>query len=403
MSSSIFESDVTSEVSWSLVGRIPGDPDPKRIPIPVTGAVVGRSASGIDIVLPSGFVSNRHAQLQPRGERLEVRDLKSCNGTYLRRERVNGSGFVNDGDTLAFADVEFQVEADAKDGDTNDALCQATAVGMESFDGHWTLSNFARLIQERLVKPVVQPIVEIGSHRVIGQESLARSSVPGLETPAKMFEAAELLNKAAVLSEICRINAIEAARDLPPGQRLFLNTHPAERLREDVLHSVHAIRRRLPSLLLVIEVHEDLIGELAETRTFSRELAAMGAELALDDFGAGRSRINEVLRLRPAFVKFDRSMICNIDRAPAAELRAMKSLVDLLDSLSIRCIAEGIERRAEAVTCQRLGFELAQGFYYAHPSPFPGFRRSDETQVVKPTKAPRRNSETKEYDVLVDL
>lgn len=202
-----------------------------------------------------------------------------------------------------------------------------------------------------------------------------------------MFEAAELLEQAVNLSAICRSKVIESAHCLHPTQRLFLNTHPAEQLNKDVLRSVYEIRERFPARRLVIDVHE---------------LAKLNVELGLDDFGAGRCRINEILRLRPAFAKFDRSLISGIDEAPPAELQAITSLIDSLKSLSIRCIAEWIEQHAEAAVCRQLGFELAQGFYFAQPAALEQYPLSHGARVeVQPNHFPS-TPVTEEYDMLTD-
>lgn len=398
MSSSVFDTAVGLSANWSLVGRLPGKPKLERFHVPAAGATVGRSNA--DIVLPSSFVSTQHARLIPREMGLEIQDLSSRNGTFVGGERIQGITLAEPDDTVAFADVEFKIEFSNANQYTDDAVGFETRVGGDSFEADWTLSNFTKLIQDKLVTPFMQPVVEMRTRRIIGMEALARSEVHGLETPARMFEAAELLDQAALLSEICRERAIDVARGAQKGLRLFLNTHPSECLARDVLRSVHEIRSRAPALRLVIEVHEDLIGELAATRSFTHRLKQMRVEFALDDFGAGRSRINEVLRLRPNFVKFDRSLICNIDHSPTGDQDAVKSLVDLLKSLKIRCVAEGVERKEEADVCRRLGFELAQGFLYAPPAPIEQLRMGEF--CAPPTETRTQRKETMDYSVLTD-
>ena len=88
----------------------------------------------------------------------------------------------------------------------------------------------------------MQPIVDLRTCRLIGLESLARSDVKGLETPAKMFNAAEQLDQAAILSDICREKAIDSARGALKGQRLFFEYSPAREPRPRCL----AFDRRNP-------------------------------------------------------------------------------------------------------------------------------------------------------------
>lgn len=394
MSSSIFELAPSLTTNWSLVGRLPGNPAVQRFDVPPVGATVGRTNA--DIVLPSSFVSSQHARLLPREGGLEIQDLGSRNGTFVGGERIQVRLVAPD-DTVAFADVEFKVECESR-GNAKPGVGFDTRVGKESFEADWSLVNFSKLIKDRLITIAMQPVVDLRTRRVLGVEALARSSVHGLEMPVKMFAAAEVLNQAAALSEICRDKAIDAARGLQKGLKLFLNTHPHECLVPDVLRSVHELRKRAPALQLVIEVHEDLIGELAATRSFTHRLSQMGVELALDDFGAGKSRINEVLRLRPAYVKFDRSLIGNIDHTPGCDQDAIKSLVDLLKSLKIRCVAEGVERNEEADVCRRLGFDMAQGFLFARPASLDQLNLGEHSTVASRTQ----RKETMDYSILTD-
>lgn len=388
-------------VNWSLVGRLPGKPNPQRFDIPAAGAVVGRAGAGggADIALPSSFISSRHARLAPSGAELKIEDLGSRNGTFVNGKRIAGATLASVGGTVAFADVEFKLESRAPDRDGDAARGATQLIGAEDLEEDWSLSNFKRLMQDRLVTPVLQPVVDLRSERAIGVEALARSNVHGLESPEQMFETAELLNQAAALSSLCREKAVEAARGLQKGHRLFLNTHPQESLARDVLRSIHEIRRKAPALRLVVDVPEDLIGELAATRSFSHRLSQMGVEFALDDFGAGTSRINEVLRLKPAFVKFDRGLISGIDHLSTADQDAIKSLVDLMKSLNIRCVAEGVERREEADVCRRLGFDYAQGFLFGRPTHMDQLSLSDPGFT---TEARPQRKETMDYSILCD-
>ena len=401
MSFSALDSEVTSTTDWCLVGRLPGEPELQRIRIPSAGATVGRSSKVADIVLPSAFVSSRHARLVPTGFGVEVSDAGSRNGTFVRSQRIEGNEIAEAGDTVAFADIEFQLQADASDQSPDQQLGGTNILGSSTFETDWTISNFSRLIEEKLVRIVMQPIVELRTDRLIGLASQARSDVKGLETSAKMFDAAEQLNKIAVLSEICREKAVDASRGALKGKRLFLDTHTHEDFTRDVLRSMDVIRRKLPLTSLVLKVPEHRLDEVAATRTFVRKLSQMRVELALSDFGGGNSRINEVLRLRPDFVSFHHSLTSNIDHSTIAEQDAVKSLVAMLNSLSIRCIAVGIERAEEAAVCRRLGFDSAQGSLFGRPAGIDALCMTEHS-ITGLAAANHQRKHTQEFDTIQD-
>ncbi len=389
MSNSVFDSQEMTKTGWALAGRVPGQSGLARVPIFEGPFCVGRGRHGVQLTLRSTFVSSRHAELQVVTDGIHVRDLDSRNGTYVRGTRIEGTALAGEGDAIAFADVEFRLErhVPAQEDTELDAVTQ---INLDSFAAGWTLSNFARLLQDDTILPHFQPIVRMADGEFFGLEALARSDVDGLETPASMFEAAEALDQAAQLSLVCRSRAVSAVRGLSGRFRLFLNTHPAECLEGEVLKSLEAAQQVVPGIRLVVEIHEDFVDDTRAIAHFSKRLQAMNIELALDDFGAGRSRLKELVEVRPTFVKFDRKLISNLDQASESERDGIKSLIQFLHSLSILTVAEGIERAEEARVCRDLGFDLAQGFYFARPRELPSLDLDDtgEFQLFQINRAP---------------
>ena len=60
-------------------------------------------------------------------------------------------------------------------------------------------------------------------------------------------------------------------------------------------------------------------------------------------------------------------MIEDIDRDAGSRAQLLAALVKMAGELGIRCIAEGIERQAEAEACAGLGFELGSGLPVRRP------------------------------------
>lgn len=64
-----------------------------------------------DLTFPTdGFVSGRHAVLQVRQDRLQVRDVGSSNGTFIR---LSGPTFVDNGDHFLIGRQLLRVEIQA--------------------------------------------------------------------------------------------------------------------------------------------------------------------------------------------------------------------------------------------------------------------------------------------------
>lgn len=75
----------------------------------ISGArvTIGRGLDN-DIVVEDASVSRHHAELTREGNRLEVRDLGSRNGTWLNAARITVAG-LNPGDEIAFGAVQLEV------------------------------------------------------------------------------------------------------------------------------------------------------------------------------------------------------------------------------------------------------------------------------------------------------
>jgi EAL domain-containing protein (putative c-di-GMP-specific phosphodiesterase class I) len=99
-----------------------------------------------------------------------------------------------------------------------------------------------------------------------------------------------------------------------------------------------------------------------------RQLNDLSIELAYDDFGAGQARMLDLVEVPPDVLKFDISLIRNINNASPKRHKMVRTLVEMVRDFGISPLAEGIETSAEAETCLHLGFELAQGFYFGRPA-----------------------------------
>lgn len=82
--------------------------------------VVGRSPD-VGIVIPSPWVSQRHAELSWDGHDLSIRDLGSRNGTEVNGSPVVGWVHLADGDSISFADARAVVQLPPAPSDAADA------------------------------------------------------------------------------------------------------------------------------------------------------------------------------------------------------------------------------------------------------------------------------------------
>lgn len=356
---------------WFLVGCLPPARSLTQVKVDSPTFVIGRRPES-DLQIASQCISARHAEILQIGPHLFLRDLGSTNGTFLNRHQVKQPTPIADGDHIEIANVEFRVEYRPADEWTKrtdlDAL-KKTAQAVDILECNWILSQFNELLLNRAVVPHYQPIVELNESRIVGYEALARTSLLGLENPAEMFRTAEIMNQEVELSLICRQKSVEMADWIPSQMPVFVNTHSHESLEIDVLPSLHLLRKRFPRIPIVVEIHEGAIHDPRMTSDFGHRVRDLGCRIAYDDFGAGQSRLLELVKAPPDYLKFDSSLIRDVHRANPYQWRMLKMLVDMCHDVPVVTIAEGIERQEEVDACQELGFDLGQGYLLGRPMP----------------------------------
>ena len=115
---------------------------------------------------------------------------------------------------------------------------------------------------------------------------------------------------------------------------------------------------------IVIEITERVA--ISRHDTFQRALRTFkerGYQVAVDDMGAGYSSLQSLANIQPDFLKFDVSLVRDIDRS-SIKRSLLGTLRDLGEKINARVIAEGVERPEEMRTLLELGIELGQGFHF---------------------------------------
>lgn len=344
-----------------------------RIPLSRFPALIGREA-GIAVSLHSHTVSRRHAEITRQNGQLLLRDLGSRNGTFLNHERVTDAEPIAHGDVLRFGDVELRLQmetAPAATDDTDDFTKTEFFGGDASVDRMPIgAKQLDQLLREHLIRPVYQPLLSTEGGRIRGLELLGRGRHQQLpELPMPLFNLASSVGRSIELSEIIRDVGIDAWVDAGLTRvPLFVNTHPQElRNCRRLIESLERVRARYPNVPLVLEIHEQAVTDQDTLSQLNDALARLQIDLAYDDFGAGQARLLELLDVPPYAVKFDISLIQNLDKASPHRQEMIGLLVALVKKGNTSALAEGVSNVGELSACRSLGFDLIQGFVYGQP------------------------------------
>lgn len=116
-----------------------------------------------------------------------------------------------------------------------------------------------------------------------------------------------------------------------------------------------------------LEITESIL--IDDFETVSRKLSILrdnGIRISLDDFGTGFSSLSYLKRLPINTLKIDKSFIDTVLTDSATRI-ITESIIDMVKSLGIESIAEGVEQEQQYKYLHAIGCDVIQGYLLAKP------------------------------------
>ena len=249
----------------------------------------------------------------------------------------------------------------------DDGASDTGHAGKDHADKDHADKEFRRRLDRAIasIHVVFQPIVWADRSTVFGYEALVRSTDRWLTGPAELFTAAEEADAVVDLEHAIWAQVADAMASIGDELPVFVNVHPAALDDPALLDPAGPLAAC--SDRIVIELTQgaalDAMAHMGETLA---TLRGLGFGIAIDDMGAGYESLRTFAEVAPDVVKFDISLVRDIDSRPLqAELLA--SMIKICRDLDIRTVGIGVETDAERARLTALGCELLQGFRFARP------------------------------------
>ena len=208
-----------------------------------------------------------------------------------------------------------------------------------------------------------QPVFDLDDCKIVSLEALARFWTEPMRSPSVWFAEATEVGLGVELELAAIRSALQRLGDFPPGVAIALNVSPTTALDPGFCELLFESADRV-----VIEITEHAqVDDYDALRTALAPLRERGAQLAIDDVGAGFANLRHILRLAPDLVKLDLSLTQEISRDPAREALA-SSLVGFAEGVGASIVAEGISSDEDLALLRALGVDYGQGFHLARPS-----------------------------------
>ncbi|GAA3451856.1 hypothetical protein GCM10018962_36890 [Dactylosporangium matsuzakiense] len=233
-------------------------------------------------------------------------------------------------------------------------------------ESSWTIE---RILAERAVEPLFQPIVELRDLHPVGVEALARGPVGSpLWRARELFAAAESAGRLADLDTLCAERALEtaAAFDVP---LLFVNAEPAV-VDLPLSERLHHLMANAPFRMVLEYTERALSTHPAALLQLAAAVQSHGHCLALDDVGADPMSLAFLPLLEPEVVKLDLQLLRDPHAPRTVELVAAVNAV--AEQTGATIVAEGIETPQDLANARALGAHWGQGLLFGGPAPLPG-------------------------------
>jgi diguanylate cyclase (GGDEF)-like protein/PAS domain S-box-containing protein len=222
-----------------------------------------------------------------------------------------------------------------------------------------------------------QPMIEVGTRRVVGAEALIRWVSPefGLMMPDSFVPVAEETGLIVPLGEWVLRTACAQMRTWHRAGHTDLNVAVNLSARQfqqrDLTSTIERIldETGLPPSSLDIEITESTAMHNAEmSLAILTRIKQMGVHISIDDFGTGYSSL-AYLKLFPIdTVKIDQHFVRDLAEQPM-DGAIVSAVISMARALKLRVVAEGVETEQQLEFLRRQHCETIQGFLCSRPLP----------------------------------
>lgn len=336
------------------------------------GAIVGR-ISGDEFLafIPNwGTKNSLIQQIYQTKERLNQTKLKMVDGEEISVRASGGiAWYPDDGKTYD----ELVRYADFAMYDTKNSYKGAfKEFDMKNYERDYLLlqgkEELNKLIEEEAVKYVFQPIINTSDGSLLGYEALMRPTLGSITTPSdvmRLAKAQSRLRDIEILTFTQALHYCSQREKVLGDKKIFINSIPDQLLPKEIYQKLldqygKYYKQLVVEIIESEQVNSDVMAEKIEL------LHSIGAQLAVDDFGAGYSTESSLLYIHPDYVKIDMDITRGIHKDKDRQA-LVANLVHYAKARGICIIAEGVEYREEMAALIRLGVDCLQGYYIGMP------------------------------------
>ena len=234
--------------------------------------------------------------------------------------------------------------------------------------------GLAGILQDRLLRPRYQPVVDLSHTRIYGHESLIRGPADtALHFPDALFAEARRRGLHPQLELASFRAGAQGFHSNEASGKLFLNLSGSALLHYWTLWGGDMPRQllkdcALPASSIIVELTEQdpLSDHMQELGSAFACLREHGMRIALDDYGVGNSNLQLWAEMQPDLVKIDRYFFDGIGHDDRKQ-SMVRAILKVAQHLGTAIVAEGIETAEDLAMVRELDIRYAQGWYLGRP------------------------------------
>lgn len=315
-------------------------------------------------------VYNRHKLV--KGKYLEFAN------SYFEHSDIANS--INDPNIKVFAydnsGIAIDVESVDNGDGSNDSIVDNEDIenitDQEVFESEAAIqkSELNQLIEDILTKRktgvLYQPIIDLETKTVMGYETYSVIEGNKKLNIAKFLRYSKDNNKYDKIQQTLFINNVESFEKIKSKEanKIFANIDIASYEAYVNKPRLYDMMKRLP---VVLELHNYEKFDLSTLQEKILNLQDKGAQTALDHFGIGIMKIDDLKLLSPDYIKPDISLISDIDK-DASKQKYIRDLATFCIAKDIKLLIVGIETKEQFDVIRNMGIRYVQGFYFSYPT-----------------------------------
>ena len=230
-------------------------------------------------------------------------------------------------------------------------------------------------IKARDIVVYYQPIIALGSGKVVGAEALARwPQADGRFLTPDIF--IPLAEQSGLMPQLTQLVIETVFSDLGPWLQRHPDLHVSINLDPDDL-----VSKSLPGLLstllgrwqlsasqIALEITERGFADPKVSSPAIAELRRAGHAIYIDDFGTGYSSLSYLQHLEVDILKIDKSFVDALEYK-----NVTPHIIEMAKALGLAMVAEGVETKGQLEWLRNHGVQFAQGWFYSKALPKEAF------------------------------